>query len=211
RLRALLVAGQIAMTVVLLIGAGLLVHSFVRLTSVSPGFDSGGRDGVVQTVKVTLPPHLYPEPDRMHAFARDVLDRIRYLPGVTSASLINSPPFGMMFIQDNFEFEGQPKPALMAGTPKIGAGYFRTLGIPLLAGRDFTEQDAATAPKVAIVSERVARECCPGDPAGALGRRVRLDMDGEWLTVVGVVADIRQRGLDQQMQPLIYAPFLQDR
>ncbi len=211
RLRTLLVAGQIAMTVILLVGAGLLVHSFVRLTSVSPGFESGGRDGVVQTVKVTLPPHLYPEPDRMHAFARDVLDRIRYLPGVTSASLINSPPFGMMFIQDNFEFEGQPKPALMAGTPKIGAGYFRTLGIPLLAGRDFTGQDTATAPKVAIVSERVARECCPGGPADALGRRVRLDMDGEWLTVVGVVADIRQRGLDQQMQPLIYAPFLQDR
>ncbi|HEY8536914.1 MAG TPA: FtsX-like permease family protein, partial [Vicinamibacterales bacterium] len=211
QLRTLLVAGQIAMTVVLLVGAGLLVHSFLRLTSVSPGFESAGRDGVVQTVKVTLPPHLYPGPDRIHAFARDVLDRIRYLPGVTSASLINSPPFGMLFIQDDFEIEGLPKPALMAGMPKVDAGYFRTMGIPLLAGRDFTEQDVAGAPRVAIVSERIARECVPGGPADALGRRVRFGMDGEWLTVVGVVADIRQRGLDQQVQPLIYTPFRQDR
>ena len=84
RLRTLLVAGQIAMTLVLLIGAGLLIHSFVRLTSVSPGFQSGGRDGVVQTVRVTLPERLADEPERIHAFARGVLDRIQSLPGVTS-------------------------------------------------------------------------------------------------------------------------------
>src|SRR5204862_1467905 len=95
RLRTLLVAAQIAMTLVLLIGAGLLIHSFVRLTSVSPGFESSGRDGVVQVVKVTLPPRLYDEPERIHTFAREVLDRIQYLPGVKSASLINSVPFGM--------------------------------------------------------------------------------------------------------------------
>src|SRR5438094_3109514 len=88
RLRTLLVAGQIAMTLVLLIGAGLLIHSFVRLTSVSPGFESSGHDGVVQTVRVTLPERY--EPDRVHAFARGVLDRIQYFPGVKSASVINS-------------------------------------------------------------------------------------------------------------------------
>ncbi len=213
RLRTLLVAGQIAMTLVLLIGAGLLIHSFVRLTSVSTGFESSGRDGVVQTVRVTLPERLYDGPDRIHAFARDVLDRIQYLPGVKSASLINSAPFQMMFIQGNFEIEGQPKPTLMAGTPKIDAGYFKTMGIPLLAGREFTAQDTAAAPKVAIVSERIVRECCPGGPREALGRRVRLSVidRGEWLTVVGVVADIRQRSLAQEVQPLIYAPFQQDR
>ena len=106
RLRTLLVAAQIAMTLVLLIGAGLLIHSFVRLTSVSPGFESSGRDGVVQTVKVTLPERLYDEPERIHAFARGVLDRIQYLPGVTSASLINSAPFGMMFIQRRLRHRG---------------------------------------------------------------------------------------------------------
>jgi predicted permease len=211
RLRTLLVAAQIAMTLVLLIGAGLLIHSFVRLTSVSPGFESSGRDGVVQTVRVTLPPHLYDEPERIHAFARGMLDRIQSLPGVKSASLINSPPFGMMFIQGDFDIEGQPKPKLFAGTPKIDAGYFKVMGIPLLAGRDFTARDTAAAPKVAIVSERVAREYSQGGPGEGLGRRVRLDDRGEWLTVVGVVADIRQRGLDRPVQPMIYVPFQQER
>src|SRR5205085_12592617 len=162
RLRTLLVAAQIAMTLVLMIGAGLLIHSFVRLTSVSPGFESSGRDGVVQTVRLTLPQRLYDEPERIHAFARGVLDRIQYLPGVKSASLINSAPFGMMFIQGDFDVEGQPKPALHAGEPKIDAGYFKTMRIPLLAGRDFTAGDTAAAPKVAIVSERIVRECFPG-------------------------------------------------
>ena len=220
RLRTLLVAAQIAMTLVLLIGAGLLVHSFVRLASVSPGFESAGRDGVLQIVKVRLPPHLYDEPERIHAFARGVLDRIHYLPGVKSTSLINSVPFGMMFIQGDFYIEGQPQPTLLAGTPKIDAGYFKTMGIPLLAGREFTARDTAGAPKVAIISERIAREFrlrqgyggqhVPGGPGEALGRRVRLD-DGEWLTVVGVAAEIRQRGLDRGLQPMIYAPFQQDR
>ena len=211
RLRTLLVAAQIAMTLVLLIGAGLLIHSFVRLTSVSPGFESSGRDGVVQTVKVTLPERLYDGPERIHAFERDVLDRIQYLPGVKSASLVNSAPFGMMFIQGDFDIAGQPKPTLDVGIPKIDADYFKTMGIPLLAGREFTAQDTAGAPKVAIVSERVVRECFPGGPGEALGRRVRVWGNSEWLSVVGVVADIRQRGLDRAVQPMIYAPFQQDR
>src|SRR5437870_1785498 len=211
RLRTLLVAGQIAMTLVLLIGAGLLIHSFVRLTSVSPGFELSGRDGVVQTVKVTLPQRLYDEPERIHAFARGVLDRTHYLPGVKSASLINSPPFGMMFIRDEFDIEGQPKPKLDAGRPKIDAGYFKTMGIPLLAGREFTARDTAEAPKVAIVSERIVREYFPGGPGEALGRRVRVGDRGEWLTVVGVVADIRQMGLDRDVQPMLYVPFQQER
>ena len=211
RLRMLLVAGQIAMTLVLLVSAGLLIHSFVRLTSVSPGFDTSGPDGVVQTVRVTLPERLYDEPERIHAFARGVLDRIQHLPGVTSASVINSAPFGRMFIRGEFEIEGQPRPQLDAGRPKIAAGYFKTMGIPLLAGRDFTAGDTAGAPKVAIVSERIARDYFPGGPGEALGRRVRVGDRGEWLTVVGVVADIRQMGLDQEVQPMLYVPFQQER
>ncbi len=214
RLRTLLVVGQVAMTLVLLIGAGLLMHSFVRLTSVSPGFEASGRDGVVSTVRVMLPETFFDGPERIHAFARGVLDRIRYLPGVKSASLVNSPPFGRMFIQGEFSIEGQPKPDFDAGRPKIAAGYFRTMGIPLLAGREFTEADTADASKVAIVSERIVRECFPGGPGEALGRRVRLDGlndASEWMTVVGVVADIRHMGLDRDVQPMIYVPFQQDR
>jgi len=212
RLRTLLVAAQIAMTLVLLIGAGLLIRSFVRLTSVSPGFESTGRDGVVQTVRLTLPERLADEPERIHAFARGVVDRIQSLPGVTSASLINSMPFGRMFIQGDVDIEGQPKPTLFAGAPKIEPGYFRTMGIPLLAGRDFTPRDTAAAMKVAIVSERIVRECFPGGPGQALGRRVRVNVidRGEWLTVVGVVADIRQMSLEREVQPMIYVPFQQD-
>ena len=85
------------------------------------------------------------------------------------------------------------------------------MGIPLLAGREFTARDTADAPNVAIVSERIVREYFPGGPGEALGRRVRLGDRGEWLTVVGVVADIRQRGLDQDVQPMIYVPFQQER
>src|SRR4030095_1558015 len=118
RLRTLLVAGQIAMTLVLLIGAGLLIHSFVRLTSVPTGFESSGRDGVVQTVRVTLPERLADETEHTLASARGVLDRIRSLPGVTSASLINSMPFGRMFIQGDFDIEGQPTPTFFVGAPK---------------------------------------------------------------------------------------------
>src|SRR5262245_4181448 len=209
RLRSLLVTAQIAMTLVLLIGAGLLIHSFVRLTSVATGFESSRSDGVVQTVRVTLPERLY-EPDRAHVFASGVLDRIQYLPGVKSASLINSVPFGRMFIRDEFGIEGQPKPELDAGRPAVDAGYFKTMGIPLLAGREFTERDRAGAPKVAIVSERIVREFFPGGTSQALGRRVRLGDRADWLTVVGVVADIRQMGLDRPVQPMIYVPFQQE-
>src|SRR3981081_1352544 len=116
----------------------------------------------------------------------------------------------MMFIQGDVDIEGQPKPTLLVGEPKIDAGYFKTMGIPLLVGRDFTAGDTAAAPKVAIVSERI-REHFPGGPDEALGRRVRLGDRGEWLTVVGVVADIRQRGLDRDVQPMLYVPFQQDR
>jgi predicted permease len=211
RLRTLLVAAQIAMTLVLLVGAGLLIHSFVRLTSLPTGFESSGRDGALEVVRVVLPERLSDPPERMHAFAGGVLDRVRHLPGVTSASVVNSVPFAMMFIQGDFEVEGRPKSALDVGIPKIGAGYFKTMGIPLVAGREFTAADVAGAPNVAIVSERVVRESFPGGPREALGRRVRIWGNDQWLTVVGVVADIRQRGFTEDVQPMIYAPFAQDR
>ena len=211
RLRTLLVSSQIAMTLMLLIAAGLLIHSFIRLTSVSPGFESSGRDGVVQTARVTLPKHLYDQPERIQAFAREVLGRIHHLPGVKSASLINSAPFGRMFIRDEFNLEGRPRPNFSAGRPKIDADYFKTMGIPLLAGREFSARDTADAPKVAILSERIAREFFSDNPGEALGRRVRFNEGGEWLTVVGVVAEIRQRSLEQEVQPMIYVPYHQER
>lgn len=207
-LRSMLVGAQVSLTLVLLVGAGLLIHSFMRLTSVDTGFKSGGSSGVVQTVRVTMPDSY--EPDRIQSFASSVLNRIEPLPGVQSASVVNSVPFGRMFIRDVFSVEGQRKPEFDAGQPKIGSDYFKTMGIPLLAGREFTPGDASGTSKVAIISERIVREFFGGIPAQALGQRVRLDDRGDWLTVVGVVADIRQMGLDQEVQPMIYAPFQQE-
>lgn len=211
RLRTLLVATQIALTLVLLIGAGLLMHSFVRLTAVSPGFATSDDTGVVQTVKVTLPERLYEEPERIHEFARGVLERIQSVPGVRSASLINAPPFGNMFIKGDFGIEGHPPPKDYVGKPKIAAGYFKTMGIPLLAGREFAASDTAEAPKVAIISERIARDYFPGGPANALGHRVFLGNTSGSLTIVGVVADVRQAGLDLEVEPMLYVPFQQER
>lgn len=214
RLRTGLVAVQLAMTMVLLVGAGLLVHSFIRLTSTSTGFASANEAGVVQTIRVTLPERLAGEPGRMQAFTRDVLERVKYLPGVAGASAINSAPFGMMFIQGAFEMEGHAEPTISAGMPRIEPGYFETMGIPLLAGREFTSDDTPVSPGVAIVSERVAREFFPGGAADALGRRLRIGLmsaDGDWLTIVGVVADIRQRGLDEDVKPMIYTAYQQER
>ena len=200
------------MTLVLLIGAGLLIHSFVRLTSVSPGFRSGGRDGVVQTVRVTLPERLADEPERIHAFCARRARSHPVLPGVTSASLINSMPFGRMFIQGDFDIEGQPKPSLFAGTPKIEPGYFKTMGIaaggtrvhaPGHGGRD-ESGDRQRAHRARMLSRVGSGQ--------ALGRRVRVNVidRGEWLTVVGVVADIRPMSLERDVQPMIYVPFQQD-
>src|SRR5690606_32942468 len=95
--------------------------------------------------------------------------------------------------------------------PKIEPGYFATMGIPIVAGRDFTASDTADGHKVAIVSERVVRSAFPGSPGEALGRRVRSADDSEWRTVVGVVADIRQMGLDRDVQPMLYVPDQQER
>ena len=172
RLRTLLVAAQIAITLVLLIGAGLLVHSFLRLTSVSPGFELSGPDGVVQTVKVTLPQRRYDEPERMHAFARGVLDRIQSLPGVKSASLVNSAPFGMMFIRST-SYRGAAEADALCRHAEDRRGLFQDHGDSAAGGTRVHGEDTAAAPKVAIVSERIVREYLPGGPREALGRRVR--------------------------------------
>jgi putative ABC transport system permease protein len=202
RLRTLLVASQVALTLVLLVGAGLLMHSFIRLIRVTPGFEAHG----VETVTITLPERLYTTPAQMQTLERTILDRIRLLPGVVSASAINSMPFGSFFIRGDFNVEGQPPPKMMVGKPKIEAAYFKTMGIPVLQGREFTPQDDAFAPKVAIVSETVVRELWPeGD---ALGRRVRLDQSA-WLTVVGVVRDVRH-SLDGPPLPMLYVPYQQE-
>jgi predicted permease len=210
RARAALVAAQIAMTLLLLVGAGLLVHSFLRLTSAPTGFEANRRDGVVQTVRVTLPEYLYGDTASIHAFVQSVLRPVRHLPGVTSASVINSVPLGLFFIQDEFEVEGKSTPPFLAGVPRVEPNYFQTMGIPLLAGRDFTEADTSSGAPVVIVSEQAVRGLFPRGPQEAINQRLRIGESGPWMSIVGVVADVRQWGTSIDVQPMIYLPFRQD-
>ena len=202
RVRTALVATQMALTLVLLIGAGLLMHSFVRLINVAPGFDANG----VQVVTITLPDRLFSDASQAHALSRAVLDRVRQLPGVQSASAVNSIPFGSFFIRGDFAAEGQPPPTFYVAKPKVEAGYFTTMNIPVLRGREFTTHDDGMAPKVAIVTESVARELWPDGEA--IGRRVRLD-ESSWLTVVGVVGEVRF-GLEGEPFKALYVPYQQE-
>jgi predicted permease len=203
RLRAGLVIGQMALTLVLLISAGLLLHSFIRLMGVPTGFNSEG----VITVTVTLPDRLYATPRQMQTFTGDVLDRLQGRPGVEAVSAMTMLPFNQFWIQGDFEVEGQPAPRFNVGKPKIGPDYFKTLGIPFLSGRDFQTSDTAGAPQVAIVSAAVATRVWPNQ--SALGKRIRVDTD-HWLTIVGVVDDVRQDSLESALEPTIYMPYQQE-
>jgi predicted permease len=204
RLRNALVTGQVALTLVLLVSAGLLMHSFIRLLSVPTGFN--GND--VVTVTVMLPDRLYTTPAPMKAFTRAVLDRSRAIPGVSATSVGTMLPFNsFFFIRGDFAVEGQPTPRFYVGKPKIGPDYFKTLGIPMVEGREFRDEDTAEAPKVAIVSDSVAQRLWP--KGHALGQRVRVG-GNEWHTVVGVAGDVRQFSLQNPIEPTIYVPYEQE-
>src|SRR5205823_3053568 len=154
-LRQTLVAAQTAISVVLLIGAGLLLRSFVRLSEVELGFNPEN----TLTMNVSLPSGRYRSETQMKAFYGEVLMRIRALPGVVSAGIANAVPLGGgVRIYGDFKVDGQPDvPDLFASKVAVSSDYFRTIGVTLLKGRSFTEADHAQAPGVAIVSESLAR------------------------------------------------------
>jgi predicted permease len=208
RLRSLLIVVEIAMVLVLLVGAGLLLKSFWKLQRVNPGF----RSEQVLTMSVSLPDRVYRTADQKRAFYSRLLDRLDTLPGIEHLSAVNFMPFGELLITGDFAVEGDAcKPSiLIVGKPSISERYFQTLGIPLHRGRAFEERDSAGAPLVAIVSEAVARACWPDqDP---VGKHLSLDNPpkGQWRTVVGVVGDIRQNDLAGRPLPTLYVPFRQE-
>jgi putative ABC transport system permease protein len=207
RLRGGLVIVQTALVLVLLIGAGLLLKSFWRLHRVDPGFR---RDRIV-TMSLFLSDRAYPTVEHKLAFYDRLLERIRGLPGAGDASAVNLLPFGPQSWNGDFAIEGQDAPTpLIVGKPAVSESYFRTMGIPLRRGRVFDDRDRAGAPRVAVVSEAVARHCWPGqDP---LGRRLAMDdaKKGPWLTVVGVVGEVRPDNLAADALPMIYVPLRQE-
>jgi putative ABC transport system permease protein len=211
RLRETLVIVELALALVTLIGAGLLMNSFLKLQAVDPGFNA--RNLLTMTVSLAGASQ-YVGPAR-EAFYRQLTDRLTALPGVESASAINHLPLAGDTWSTSLAFEGRPLPPPgqdVKVTYRVSRpGYFQTMGIPLRSGRDFTERDAPDSPAVVIINETLARRHWPSEDP--IGKRVTLDVtrdnsqEPHWLTVVGVVKDIKQRSWTDPPSNEIYLPF----
>ncbi|OLE54891.1 MAG: hypothetical protein AUG51_06020 [Acidobacteria bacterium 13_1_20CM_3_53_8] len=211
-LRSALVISEVALTLVLLIGAGLLTKSFWRVLEVNPGFNPEH----VLTMQIALPESEFHEDSERVAFYRQLFTRIENLSGVESAGMINNLPMGGVNINGQFQIEGDAEWRGSAGFRIVSPNYFRAMGITLLRGRAFTDEDTENSPAVAVISERVANSYWPGEDP--IGRRIRSGMDAtsrndtlinRWMTVVGVVGDVRHSGLEQNASAELYVPYTQ--
>ena len=208
RVRHVLVVAEVALTLVLLVGAGLLVRSFVGLRSVPLGFTPER----VTSMTMDLPVSRYPETSGVVAFHDRLLDSLSRLPGVVSAGAVNWLPLGDMVIWGDVQAEDRRDLAGQYNATKVAVSpdYFTTVGIRLLRGRAFTEADRTGRPPVLIVSESVARRLWPdGDPLGKRMALVERPKPEDWLTVVGVVDDVRQGGFRSDPTHAVYQPYSQ--
>ena len=208
--RRTLVVFEVAVALVVLVGAGLMMRSYRLLQRVDPGF----RTEHLLTLELYLPAAKYPQPQQQAAFFEQLLARLKTLPGVRSAGAVNAVPLGVVQWIGEVEVEGRP-PAPGQLNPSAGwrvnsPDYFATLGIPLLAGRAFSEGDDERATPVVIVDHTVARNLWPGqDP---LGKRLKMVGQGApeaWRTVVGVVGDVHHEGPETVSREQIYVPYKQ--
>jgi putative ABC transport system permease protein len=208
RLRNFLVVSEIALALVLLIGAGLLLNSFKKLLDVKPGFDPAG----TLTMQLFLSGPRYAEDYQKTAFLKEALERIRSVPGAVSAGLVNSLPIAGGVATD-FEIAGRPAPAAgqepLADIRIIDTDYFRAMRIPLQRGRWFDERDTSQSQKVMAINEAMARRHWPDEDP--LGKRVTMKDWGEPLTgeIVGIVGDVKANGLESESRPMIYWPYTQ--
>ncbi|MGD8699769.1 MAG: ADOP family duplicated permease, partial [Gemmatimonadales bacterium] len=209
RLRSGLLIAEVALSVVLVIGAGLLLRSFLQIERVDYGFDL---DNVLVTY-VTLPSARYSDTPQHVDFFRRSLERIEAVPGVRAAAGTSDAPAMGMGVTFSFAIEGRPRPGpkeredpvpLSAVTPD----YLRTLGIPLRTGRGFSEADGPEAPAVVVINEALAhRHWLSEDP---VGERISFEgQQGPWLEIVGVVADTRHSSVDRPAEPAMYIPYAQ--
>ncbi|HJZ82485.1 MAG TPA: ABC transporter permease, partial [Pyrinomonadaceae bacterium] len=206
QLNSVLVVGQVALSLLLLIGAGLLVRSFSKLLSVDPGFDPRN----VLTMNVSLPAVKYAEAEKQIAFFDELLRRVAALPGTQSAAISAALPLTPKRITPVLP-EGQPEVPL-AERPFIiieatSPRFLETLNIPLRAGRRFSEADNATAPKVILVNETLARRYWPNQ--NAVGKHILIGRQPAPAEIVGVTADVKNKGLAVETAPQIYLPFPQ--
>jgi putative ABC transport system permease protein len=208
RLRSLLVVSEVALAVVLLIGAGLMLKSFLRLQGVDTGMETEN----LLTFQLSLPQTDYPKEEQARAFYERLIERLGSAPGVESVAAVNILPLGGGFSCDSFARDDRPVPQGQepcAEYRSISSGYFRSMGIELLSGRAFSERDRVEAPAVAMINEAFAREFFPGEDP--LGRRITSDT-GKRVSreIVGVVRDIKHFGLDSEARPELYVPYTQD-
>lgn len=209
RARSCLVVGEVAVALVLLAGAGVMLRSFLRLWGANPGYR---RDHVL-TVRLGLQPSRYGEAGQKAAFQRALLERVRALPGVEAAAVTNHLPTVSDFARA-FTIGGRPAPPPgewpVARYRAVSPEYFRAMGIPVLHGRAFSVQDHGEAPGVALINQTLARQHWPGqDPVGQRINLEKPDWQHAWRMVVGVVGDVRHRGLDAEVQPEVYVPYEQ--
>jgi putative ABC transport system permease protein len=210
RARNFLAAGEIALAMVLLVAAGLLLRSFVKLMSVSPGFDAQH----IVKADVSLPQFQYSTPQQWTAFSDELLARIQAQPGLQDSAVAVPVPIADGYVNLGFDIVGNPP--VSAGASRtadyvsVSPAYFRVMGIPLLAGRFFNQHDVMSAPRVSVVSQAMARLYFPNqDP---LGKRLTFGFPPNGRAVreiVGIVGDVRDVALGQDPGPMMYVPFAQ--
>jgi putative ABC transport system permease protein len=203
-----LITIEVALSVALVIGAGMLVRSLRALADLDLGF----RPENVLTMRVSLPPGRYPDVQRLHAFYDRLLERLAGLAGVRAVGLNNLLPIQMSYTNMDFTVEGLPndRPGYepFAEHRTVNQDFFRAMGIPIISGRGFTAEENRAGSGVIIVSKRAADMYWPGrDPVGrrmAYGTQPRPD---RWLTIIGVAGDIKSAGVGQPPQAILYAPY----
>jgi putative ABC transport system permease protein len=209
-LRSFLVTAELALALILLVGAGLLIKGFLRLSSVKPGFNPAN----VMTMYLQLPETRYPEIPLQTNFRRELLTRINALPGV-EAAMITDLPLAGNFVDHRVVIDGRPTPAVGAEpevqTLSVMGDYFSVMQIPIRAGRGFRTTDREGQPLVAIVNEALVRELLPGqNPIGTRIDWTRRNGPHQWMTIIGVAGDVKHSGLNQPTDPAVYAPFSQN-
>jgi predicted permease len=209
RLRGAFVVSQVALALVLLVGAGLLIQTLYRLR----GQYSELRPETILTARTQLAGNRYKEHAQRVGFYEQVLARVKSLPGVVAAGYTTAVPLTRKGGSNGLSIEGRdngPSSNWNANQRQVSPDYFRALGLPLREGRAVTEQDDEHAPPVAVVNETMARTYWPGE--SAVGRRFKIgtpDSPNPWMTIVGVVADVRQMGADEPVKAEMYVPYRQ--
>jgi hypothetical protein len=199
-----MVVAETALALMLLVGAGLLMKSFVRLQRVDPGFNPNG----VLTAVMNLPRANDPERPKVTAFYPQLLERVRALPGVQSAATVSSLPMGGFNNDTSIVIEGRPAPSpnQQPGVwfSSVSLDYFRTMATPLRTGRFFTDRDNAQSSKVVLVNETFVKRYYPNE--NPIGKRIGDGRPDGWREIVGVIADVKHFGLHEESRPTMYFP-----